>query len=1300
MISKKKRLLLKIASIVTIASIMIVDLLGVNQQFVMAAEKQTVYFGSYYQEEVTDENYISRLKKVDFVNDKATVEGIDFARKNGHYYYSTPIEWEVLEQDDDNYLLISKKILDYHTFTDFWHKSDMRSWLNEEFINIAFSSEEKLSMNSITQITLYHPYEDAYIDRKEPQYIETSDYVTLLDENEVQKAAYGYDSGKEEAESRVAYGSAYANLDEKSDRWWIRGSAVWNYGNLQEKYITSKGAFSSWYGTYSYGVRPVVKVKKSAISTIKPNVNYDFSLFDYDAEKEAIDALPDLTNLGSDTINGPEVKVNDKKFNLWKSGNKISIGLKDKVTAKYDPKNETVELIIGLGKYTAKEIKTSDPNTDGYDSKWKDTYSEIKSMVEACGHKTNRETWNKFQKTREKLQDFDADAVYKVKGSIAGYMKIQMNGTKVTDILESGMVANFEAGASVKNPLFWVVYSEFGISGSIEGKMYVDYLDSYSYKGSLGLTIEPSLAIGADVLVVDVKGGLKGNIKGNVDFPWKSFKENVNVSLSGSFFLKVDTFVPGLSASESWNWPTVELYPDLGKVPSKSVNLKYSAIKPPSNKEIVKSLKAEKAITEDASSAVYENAKPNMVLMDDGNYLVTYLDEVKVGDKYQAKLVYRIGDGVTWSDPIIVNSNTVFDTAAKLVKHNGKYYLIYTGGKSAINVEQGIDEIAGSLDLYISTLENGSIMTSQVIGESGKFKYDYDLVVNNDTVTAVWAENDANDILLEKGGTVVYNSTLSDTKWGDVVKLFSSPDAIETISAGVFDNKVSVAYIYDDRLFVNGNKKTTGLSEILDGAKIFDGKVYLRNGGVLYSYDGSKSSSTNVSCGVDYQVHGSNVYWIQQQNFKSEIYGQKIGSDMPIPITNDDSYIGSLCIADNGTNNSIVYTSQMVDDGADDDPYGVTLLKYKDTLSRFQADVTNIAYDILEYTPKKSNDFTFYITNNGTEELHNISLVVNSGDANIYSDLVMEKLEVGESRSVKVSIQIPENATEIEAYVKASEILEDGKSKHLTLEKASGNISLEKTEEGNLNIANTSSDEINNITLNIKNSQYGEVIRNVVIDSLSAGESKIIEIERKDWLKSTKIEEIDDYYFLYCEISYDDTEMKLDDNSVCLCLIDNTLTQEREDDTNLPQTPIPDKKPENTPSPSPSPSDSSNGKNDLSSKDKTNTDDKTNNKVSPSKVSKPGKVTGLKVKNKKKQKMTVSWNWKVNVSGFQIQYAQNKKFTKKKKSKMVGKWTSQKTITKLKKGKTYYVRVRTYKKSSGKRIYGKWSKIKKIKIKK
>ena len=99
-------------------------------------------------------------------------------------------------------------------------------------------------------------------------------------------------------------------------------------------------------------------------------------------------------------------------------------------------------------------------------------------------------------------------------------------------------------------------------------------------------------------------------------------------------------------------------------------------------------------------------------------------------------------------------------------------------------------------------------------------------------------------------------------------------------------------------------------------------------------------------------------------------------------------------------------------------------------------------------------------------------------------------------------------------------------------------------------------------------------------------------------------------------------------------------------------------------------------------------------------VKKPGRVTGVSVYNKKKKKMVVSWSWKMNVSGYQIQYALNKKFTNKKKSKWAGKWKSAKTISKLKKGKKYYVRVRAYRNKSGKKLYGKWSKVKKVKIKK
>ena len=67
-----------------------------------------------------------------------------------------------------------------------------------------------------------------------------------------------------------------------------------------------------------------------------------------------------------------------------------------------------------------------------------------------------------------------------------------------------------------------------------------------------------------------------------------------------------------------------------------------------------------------------------------------------------------------------------------------------------------------------------------------------------------------------------------------------------------------------------------------------------------------------------------------------------------------------------------------------------------------------------------------------------------------------------------------------------------------------------------------------------------------------------------------------------------------------------------------------------------------------------------------------------------------------NASGYQIAYAVGKSF--KKKSTVTSKKLAV-TLKKLKK-KTYYVKVRAFVTQDGKKVYGKWSSVKKVKIKK
>ena len=95
---------------------------------------------------------------------------------------------------------------------------------------------------------------------------------------------------------------------------------------------------------------------------------------------------------------------------------------------------------------------------------------------------------------------------------------------------------------------------------------------------------------------------------------------------------------------------------------------------------------------------------------------------------------------------------------------------------------------------------------------------------------------------------------------------------------------------------------------------------------------------------------------------------------------------------------------------------------------------------------------------------------------------------------------------------------------------------------------------------------------------------------------------------------------------------------------------------------------------------------------------KPKKVTGLKAKNGKKR-MTVRWKRDSKVTGYQLTYAQNKKFKKGKKNITIRKNKAVKrTIKKLKARKTYYVKIRAYKKVGKTKIYGAYSKAKKVRV--
>lgn len=94
----------------------------------------------------------------------------------------------------------------------------------------------------------------------------------------------------------------------------------------------------------------------------------------------------------------------------------------------------------------------------------------------------------------------------------------------------------------------------------------------------------------------------------------------------------------------------------------------------------------------------------------------------------------------------------------------------------------------------------------------------------------------------------------------------------------------------------------------------------------------------------------------------------------------------------------------------------------------------------------------------------------------------------------------------------------------------------------------------------------------------------------------------------------------------------------------------------------------------------------------------PKGTTFRAVYNGAGKKLKAYWNRNSQVSGYQLQYGTSKNFTGCKTVTLNSNKYTGSVRTGLKKNATYYVRIRTYKRVSGKTYYSAWSKVKSFKV--
>lgn len=129
------------------------------------------------------------------------------------------IEWIVLDKKDGKALVVSKYLLDCKPYHDeytavTWETCTLRGWLNEEFINTAFTESERELIPTVTVEAHENPDYDVETGRA------TEDKVFLLSIAEVNEY---FESDSE----RVSYPTDYAKANgvytyENACWWWLR----------------------------------------------------------------------------------------------------------------------------------------------------------------------------------------------------------------------------------------------------------------------------------------------------------------------------------------------------------------------------------------------------------------------------------------------------------------------------------------------------------------------------------------------------------------------------------------------------------------------------------------------------------------------------------------------------------------------------------------------------------------------------------------------------------------------------------------------------------------------------------------------------------------------------------------------------------------------------------------------------------------------------------------------------------------------------------------------------------------------
>lgn len=182
----------------------------------------------------------------------------------GSYYTNTmlskgPIRWRVLEIRDKIALLITDKCIDCIPYSKggsdvTWSQSELRRWLNKDFMNTAFTPQQRAG---IVPVNNTNPANPVYETRGG---IITQDHIFLLNADEAYKYFTDEDDRSAKPTGFARSKGIFVNQDGKC-WWWLRSSGSSQSYAADVDYGGDVDFYGSESGSGNNGVRPALWVK-------------------------------------------------------------------------------------------------------------------------------------------------------------------------------------------------------------------------------------------------------------------------------------------------------------------------------------------------------------------------------------------------------------------------------------------------------------------------------------------------------------------------------------------------------------------------------------------------------------------------------------------------------------------------------------------------------------------------------------------------------------------------------------------------------------------------------------------------------------------------------------------------------------------------------------------------------------------------------------------------------------------------------------------------------------------------------